>query len=86
MTWWCGFWLRTQGEALMFAPMRGKTFDQFADIAQASFTVEKEQHYDDHIWNLHTQVGCTHCLYREQAGDNCRLYMGPFKNPQSHGI
>jgi len=45
-----------QGVALMFAPMRSKTFDDFVTLAKNTFNVEVQENYDDKVWDLHCKV------------------------------
>lgn len=48
--------LRTGGHAFIFAPKRGKTFDDFYHIAQEKFgvaNVEVQHKYNSEIWNAH---------------------------------
>ncbi|KAL4641197.1 calmodulin-lysine N-methyltransferase [Arapaima gigas] len=49
--------LRPGGTALVFAPLRGDTLQEFCDLAERTgLTVCKYQNYDDHIWNLHLKM------------------------------
>lgn len=53
-----------KGQALIFAPSRGDTFDKFASLVSSSkdFTVLRNTtQYDDHVWNLHLKV--THFIH-----------------------
>jgi len=47
--------LKDDGEALIFAPTRGDTFDSFQACATALFDVERFANYDDKIWNHHME-------------------------------
>lgn len=48
--------LKPEGEALILAPRRGDTFQQFVDVAAAaSLCPAVSQMYDDVVWNLHLQ-------------------------------
>ncbi|XP_052770228.1 calmodulin-lysine N-methyltransferase-like [Mya arenaria] len=48
--------LKPDGEAWLFAPKRGETFDEFVVQARSQFLVTVQQIYDDQIWKLHTQM------------------------------
>jgi hypothetical protein len=45
-----------QGEAIIFAPARGSTFQKFVDVASSLFKIDKVEKYDDFIWEKHLQV------------------------------
>ena len=42
-----------QGEAILFAPKRGKTFDEFTKVAEESFYITVVENYDEEIWQKH---------------------------------
>ena len=49
--------LCSKGEAIIFAPSRGETFDEFAKMVTGNMViVENTRRYDDIVWNLHTKV------------------------------
>ncbi|WAR19059.1 hypothetical protein MAR_000897, partial [Mya arenaria] len=54
--WTAGCRPRREGEAWLFAPKRGETFDEFVVQARSQFLVTVQQIYDDQIWKLHTQM------------------------------
>ncbi|KAM7299179.1 calmodulin-lysine N-methyltransferase [Ixodes scapularis] len=45
--------LRDRGLALILAPKRGTTFQQFVDLALEKFEVEIIVSYDTYVWDLH---------------------------------
>ena len=51
------FFFLLQGEAIMFAPKRGDTFDMFVSLAKDRFEIDVKENYDDRIWKLHFKVG-----------------------------
>ncbi|XP_064622792.1 calmodulin-lysine N-methyltransferase-like [Lineus longissimus] len=48
--------LKAEGEAIIFAPARGSTFQKFVDLASGLFKIEKVEQYDDVIWEKHLQL------------------------------
>ena len=49
--------LGLQGNVLIFAPKRGKTFEQFKELLHDGFlNVVEEEKYDQMVWDLHLQV------------------------------
>ncbi|XP_060607511.1 calmodulin-lysine N-methyltransferase-like [Ruditapes philippinarum] len=48
--------LKQDGEAILFAPKRGKTFDAFVTLADAVFNTEVKENYDDTIWDIHCKM------------------------------
>ena len=46
-----------QGEAIMFAPARGDTFDKFVKLVEDKFETEVQENYDEVVWDLHCKVG-----------------------------
>ncbi|KAG0432942.1 hypothetical protein HPB47_020374 [Ixodes persulcatus] len=48
--------LRDRGLALILAPKRGTTFQQFVDLALEKFEVEIIVSYDTYVWDLHDKV------------------------------
>ncbi|KAH3857267.1 calmodulin-lysine N-methyltransferase-like [Dreissena polymorpha] len=55
--------LKPEGRAILLAPKRGNSFDQFAHLAQSMFQVDIEQQYDDAVWGMHlkmTEKGIEH--------------------------
>ena len=42
-----------QGEAILFAPKRGPTFEKFKKLAKKSFDVAVVENYDEEIWQMH---------------------------------
>lgn len=45
--------LNAQGEAILFAPKRGKTFDEFTKVAEKLFYITVVENYDEEIWQKH---------------------------------
>ncbi|CAH1791892.1 unnamed protein product, partial [Owenia fusiformis] len=45
--------LKPKGEAIMFAPTRGATFQSFMDLCKDKFTMTRTENYDDTVWKLH---------------------------------
>ena len=45
-----------QGEAVLFAPRRGDTFDKFVDLASQKFETQVKENYDDTVWDIHCKV------------------------------
>ena len=45
-----------QGQAILFAPRRGDTFDKFVNLASGKFEAEIKENYDDAVWDLHRKV------------------------------
>lgn len=45
--------LKHDGEAILFAPRRGDTFDAFVDLAKDLFNVCVKERYDDTVWDIH---------------------------------
>ena len=50
-----------QGQAILFAPTRGTTFQQFVTVAETHFEIEQEEVYDDLVWKLHKEVRTVLC-------------------------
>lgn len=45
--------LKPEGEAILFAPSRGETFDAFVKLAEDKFEIEMKENYDDAVWDQH---------------------------------
>lgn len=45
-----------QGQALIFAPSRSRTFHKFVGVAEKLFQVVVDAEYDKRVWNLHQAV------------------------------
>ena len=61
-----------QGEAILFAPKRGTTFDAFINLAKSHFEVTITQNYDEDIWQKHLV-----CLFLVHRGS--QLGEGPLR-------
>lgn len=48
--------LKPQGKAVMYAPRRGKTFDEFVTLACERFHTTVEEEYDQTVWSLHNEM------------------------------
>ncbi|XP_033626624.1 calmodulin-lysine N-methyltransferase-like isoform X1 [Asterias rubens] len=48
--------LKPKGEAIIFAPCRGNTLDQFCVLAKTKFEVDVESRYDGSIWRKHQDM------------------------------
>lgn len=48
--------LKGGGLAIVLAPSRGRTFQQFVDLTQEKFQFERLLVYDTHVWELHKQL------------------------------
>ncbi|XP_041354406.1 calmodulin-lysine N-methyltransferase-like [Gigantopelta aegis] len=48
--------LKTDGEAILFAPSRGETFQLFVDLAVSTFSVTTSEVYDERIQSMHHQM------------------------------
>eukprot|EP00054_Salpingoeca_dolichothecata_P027504 m.202274 g.202274 ORF g.202274 m.202274 type:complete len:322 (+) comp25981_c0_seq3:6587-7552(+) len=47
--------LKEEGEIIMFAPTRGDSLDNFVKLAAEHFDVEKQERYDEYIWQRRQQ-------------------------------
>ncbi|XP_014679458.1 PREDICTED: calmodulin-lysine N-methyltransferase-like [Priapulus caudatus] len=57
--------LTNKGTAFLLAPSRSGTLDSFVKRAQSSFNVEKQEQYDDHVWQRHCEVRQSDPCYNE---------------------
>ncbi|XP_033734435.1 calmodulin-lysine N-methyltransferase-like [Pecten maximus] len=48
--------LKPKGKVLMYAPRRGKTFDQFVTLAGEKFHTTVKEEYDPTVWSLHKKM------------------------------
>ncbi|OWF54337.1 Calmodulin-lysine N-methyltransferase [Mizuhopecten yessoensis] len=48
--------LKPEGKVFMYAPRRGKTFDQFVSLAGEKFHTSVKEEYDPTVWSLHKQM------------------------------
>ncbi|MBN3298424.1 calmodulin-lysine N-methyltransferase [Amia ocellicauda] len=77
--------LKLNGRAVVFAPQRGGTLDEFCRLAERDgFSVHRYENYDEHVWSLHSkmQSGAKE-LYDENIHYPVLLSLTP-RHPPAH--
>lgn len=52
-----------RGKALLFAPRRGNTLDNFCTVAKKYFKVEQTMQYNEMVWRMHQETSRDNELY-----------------------